>query len=108
MAEFDTDPINYGHRKCAIHKLVVLIKMASEGPDPKKEDFILSVGLRALTTLGVTQEEIATATIDLVLSSMMDREKARSPLVGDVNDDSAVSSVDGEDSERKSGTNTKA
>jgi hypothetical protein len=58
------------HRGCAIPKLILLIKMASENPPTgMTSEEIVETGLNNLRTLGVTVEELADAAIYLAIES---------------------------------------
>ena len=74
------------HRNCAVVKLLTMIKIASENVNGMSEDDILTVGTRSLVNLGVSEDEIATAAIVIILS----------PLMGDIDDDPAMSTRNGE------------
>lgn len=74
------------HRNCAVVKLLTMVKIASESVNGMSEDDILTVGIRSLAALGVSEEELADAAIEIMLS----------PLVGDIDDDPAMSTRNGE------------
>jgi hypothetical protein len=85
------------HRHCAIPKLLLLIRMAADQPpNGMTEDEVLTTGLKSLMALGVSQEEIFESTLELILS----------PVMGHVEDDTAVTTRESEDPEWKPCPNT--
>lgn len=80
------------HRGCAVLKLLTMIKIVSRDHEQLEmpEDEIIDIGMNALVSLGVSPEEISDAAIDMILS----------PLMSDIENDSAMSAWDGEYPER--------
>ena len=79
-----------GHRSCAIRKLLVFIKIVS-GRDAEiglSDLQLIEVGVKSLRALGVTPEEIFEQTMVLASEAGFND----SPLMGDINDDSPVTS----------------
>lgn len=82
-------------RITATSKLLFLIKTASTALGSKSseeamESLVIEAGIHALRSLGVSEKEIAEATMDLILGS---------PMMGNIDDDSPVSTGNAKDSE---------
>lgn len=60
------------HRGCNIMKLIVMIMSAAHDLRGEKmtQEEVIKLGLHSLTAVGVTEEEIAEATLDLTLAKM--------------------------------------